>query len=338
MEMMCGETIDLRVFDGGDGAVGAPAGATGAAGAPAAGQTGQAKTEGQVGQTSRTGEGKRRMRPGERKPPEAAGSDAGSGKQDAQGKQDDVGADGGKKQASPEERKAAFDAFIGEYKQEFSEYFNTRFNERYDSEIRTSRDRLAKLEPMVQLLAGRYGVEGADPDKVMQALDADEALWRDKAREAGMTVEQYREVERLKAANREQTAQLERARGEEQARRQYQAWMQEAEQLKQSYAGFDLASELGNEQFRRMLTSGFAMKNAYESLHHEELMQRAVTAARQETERTVTQNIQARGARPSENGTGAQRGTVTSADVHKMTRAQRREIARRLVAGEDVGF
>lgn len=331
MDKWTGVRMDLQMFDG-EGAAGAAAPAGGEAAESA--QSAEAVPEAEHRRASG------RMRPGERKPPEepAAGSDAGSGKEAAAA--ETAGKTAGQEaQPAPQDRKAAFEQLIrGEYKQEFTDYFNERFGQRYNDEIRSSRERIAALEPLLGTLAERYGVEDKDPQKVLQALGADETLWRDKAREAGMTTAQYMQVEQLKQANRQLAEQAERARGEEAARKQYQAWIGEAESLKEIYPEFDMVSELGDERFRRMLTNGFPMKNVYESLHHEELTQRAVAQARREAERQVTDNIRARGARPSENGTGAQRGSISASDVHKMTRKQRQEIARRMLAGEDPGF
>jgi hypothetical protein len=330
----------LNLFDEGATA-GGGAGQSGSAAGGQAATGGAAAAPSQTNQTAAT-QTTRRMKPGTRKPPaETAAQDAQRLETAAQTTQQEPAGQttetGGEK--TPAERKAQFEALMkGEYKQEFTDYFQTQFNAR-SAEYRNQRDQLtAQLDaqkPLLTALATAYGLDENDPAKILEAVNADTAIWRERAEAAGMTVEQYKQVEQLKATNRQLSEQAERVRGQEAANQQYQKWVQEAQALTGTYPQFDLRAELGNENFRRMLTAGFTMQNAYESIHHAELLQQAVTSAKAETEKNVTSNIQARGRRPGENGTTAQRGQTTAEDIHAMTRAQRREIAKKLIAGED---
>ena len=68
------------------------------------------------------------------------------------------------------------------------------------------------------------------------------------------------------------------------------------------------------------------------------LMAEAVRKAAEERERALIQNSLARGARPSENGGGAQNGIAARPDPARMTAAQRADIARRVAKGETVTF
>ena len=81
-------------------------------------------------------------------------------------------------------------------------------------------ERLEQLDPLVEMLATRYGVEDKEPGKIMQALEADDAYWEEAADEAGMTVEQYRHMQRLERENARFQAQMQQQAAEKKAREQ----------------------------------------------------------------------------------------------------------------------
>lgn len=60
--------------------------------------------------------------------------------------------------------------------------------------------------------------------------------------------------------------------------------------------------------------------------------------AAQTIESKVAKSIAANGARPTENGTGAQSAAVVKSDVSQLTRADRDEIRRRVARGEKIRF
>lgn len=330
MELFTIPELDLTIFDGDGGAAG---GSGGAAGTNAAGTIVPSGTAGGAEQA------RRRMRPGERKMPEETGQTGAQGDPGAAAAQQTEQAAPAAQEEQTKDKRAQFEALMkGEYKQEFTDYFNQQFNRRY-AEAKSQLDaQLAAREPLMRALSSLYGVEDGDPEKLLQAVNQDETIWRERAEAAGMTVDQFRQIEQLKERNRAQAEQLERMAGQEEANRQYAAWLEESKQVAAAYPDFDLRAELDNATFRRLLTAGFPMRNAYESVHHAELLEKAVMDVRSQTERAVTSNIQARGARPVENGIASKRGTPTAADVHGMTRKQRAEAAKRMIAGLDPGF
>lgn len=68
------------------------------------------------------------------------------------------------------------------------------------------------------------------------------------------------------------------------------------------------------------------------------LLAETARKAAEDRERALIQNILARGARPAENGGGAQNGIAVRPDPARMTPAQRAEIARRAARGETITF
>ena len=79
-------------------------------------------------------------------------------------------------------------------------------------------------------------------------------------------------------------------------------------------------------------------QRAQAELEAQRLMAEAVRKAAEERERALIQNILARGARPAENGGGAQNGINARPDPARMTAAQRADIARRAAKGETITF
>ena len=63
-----------------------------------------------------------------------------------------------------------------------------------------------------------------------------------------------------------------------------------------------------------------------------------LSKATAQVEKTVTDNIRARGARPQENGAAPKSAVVVKDDVSKLTPADRAEIARRAAMGETITF
>lgn len=113
-----------------------------------------------------------------------------------------------------------------------------------------------------------------------------------------------------------------------------ETWLGEAEAARGEYPGLELDRELEDPRFLAMVCAGVGVKTAYEVTHLDEVKAAVAQAAAREREKAVTDDILARGARPAENGTGAQNALRAKIDVARMTRAQRADIARRAGLGE----
>ncbi len=190
---------------------------------------------------------------------------------------------------------------------------------------------LQKSDAVLQKLMVRHGVETLDDlDKVLDSDEAFEAL----AAERGENPETMRELERLKVIEKNMQMQRRQEEIERKADETYNGWMREAEPLKERYPGFDLNAELQNPEFGKLLQRGIPMEHAYKLLHHDELIKAAETAAAEK----ISKSVQSRAARPSENGLGNQSGVVVKNDVHKLTKKERAELAKRAARGERIEF
>ena len=87
-----------------------------------------------------------------------------------------------------------------------------------------------------------------------------------------------------------------------------------------------------------MLGAGVSVKAAFEALHHEEIMAGAMQYTAKTIAKKTADGIASRNNRPVENGLGAQASANVRADVSKLTKADRAEIARRVARGERIVF
>ena len=113
---------------------------------------------------------------------------------------------------------------------------------------------------------------------------------------------------------------------------------EEAEQVKQVFPDFDLATEMQNPTFQKQLRLGIDMQSAYVSLHQAEILQGAMRYTAQEVRKATANDIAARGARPRENASSARASATVRTDVSKLTKADREAFSRRALSGEIINL
>lgn len=304
--------LDLRLFDGaaGAGSAGTSGGTAGAAEGGAAGKTAE----------PRVVYGKQAEAEIPARDPEAATT-----------------------ASTQEDRRKAFEARIkGEDKDLFDERVQKIVNERFKTMKALEKDSadLKAARPVLELLAGKYGVKADDLAGLQKAIEADNAYYEDEALRKGVSVEQLKEIKRLEREN----AEFKRAAAERERRtnaeKVYSTWMQQAEDAKRFYPGFDLQAELNadgtKDRFVALLRSGVDVKTAYEVIHKDELIGGAMQYAARVTEQRTVENIRARGNRPRENGGGTAPAVIVKKDPKQFTKKDREEISRRVMRGERI--
>lgn len=202
----------------------------------------------------------------------------------------------------------------------------------------------AKYSQMAALLMDAFPDAPRDGniDGLMAYLQEKSDLYADAAAKAGMPVDVYRQLQNLKRQN----AQLEderQQRVEEERRQQFEKNLNaQIPAVQALYPDFDLAAELQDpeiaEKYVNLIGFGWSLKDTYESIHKNELFNRAaLTASQQAAQRTAQQIKQGQG-RPAENGM-APRGSVKAGnDPSKMSDQQIAEIAERVRRGEHISF
>ena len=237
-----------------------------------------------------------------------------------------------------DERRRAFQELVnGEYKDIYTEETQRMINRRF-KETANLQARVDEMQPLVDMLMQRYDIKDGNVKSLMSAVENDDAYWSEAADEAGMTVDQYKKFQKLQRENEEFKRSENAKRGAQFVQAQTQKWFKEAEAVKAKFPNFDFKAELNNPAFISMLKSGTPVEHAYKVLHFDELVGNAVNVTAAKTQQAVVANVRARGARPQENGTAAQSAFTVKDDVHKLSKKDRAEIARRVARGEVISF
>lgn len=253
--------------------------------------------------------------------------------------------DSGTPAAQGSDRKPFDELIKGDYKKDFDEKVQDIVRRRMKGSEKT-KQRLDGLEPLVKILAEKYGIstEGEiEPQTIMDAVMNDNAMWEEKAMEKNMDIDQFKEW------NREHRD-YERLKQEESQRQQMQASqtafqtiMEEANALKSKYPNLDFGKEMADQKFceevafyqRRGDSNPF--KRAYESRHFDELMGMMATTAQKTSIKQVADAVAANKARPAENG-AAQSAIASKVDPSKFTKKDFEEIKKRRLRGERITF
>ena len=200
------------------------------------------------------------------------------------------------------QRAERFEALIrGEYKDLYDAHVQHIVTKRLKGSEETVKKYKA-LAPALQLLEKKYGVAPGDAQALSDALCREDS-------------ERIHKSEAL-------------------ARRQYARWLHEAGRVKESYPDFDISRELGDERFCQLLRSGVPVGDAYELVHHKELMEKAA----EEMEEGIRRRILSGSQRPREGGISAQSGATMKNDVSQMSKKTRQDIIRRVQRGEKISF
>ena len=161
---------------------------------------------------------------------------------------------------------------------------------------------LAALTPALQRMTKSYGLDG-------EKLDY------------GALAQAMNDASDQEASRQEQTMQ-----------QHYRSLLQQAENLRLKYPGFDLQQELKNPVFARLTAPhvGISLEDAYYTVHRKGIEAAALQVAAQKTARQITNAIRAGGIRPVENGTTGSAPSVTAFDYRNASQAQREALKTRI--------
>lgn len=229
------------------------------------------------------------------------------------------------------------DLIKGDYKQEADEYIQNIVRSRV-RDSKKDKDTIALQAEILGTVAAKYGLDGSDLDALREKVSEDDAYIEQAAMEEGLTTDQYRRIrdaEQKAAAYEAHMAEAERERATQQ---KVAEWQAEAEQVKQVFPDFDLATEMQNPTFQKQLRLGIDMQSAYVSLHQAEILQGAMRYTAQEVRKATANDIAARGARPRENASSARASATVRTDVSKLTKADREALSRRALSGEIINL
>lgn len=223
---------------------------------------------------------------------------------------------------------AEFDALIkkgGKYHDTYTKKFQKALGGRMKAN-KEQQEAYDKSQKVIHKLAQAYKLSPDDIDGIDKALDADDNLFADAAMDEGMSVEAYREVSRIRAENElYKQAEAERVQREE-AEKTFRQWLSDADAMQEVYPGFDLESELKNPGFVNLLRNGFEVRNAYEAVHHEEILNQAVQTAAKQAKERLSKSIAANSARPDENAGSRNAAATAKRDIWSLSDKELDEI------------
>ena len=236
------------------------------------------------------------------------------------------------------DRNAAFEALIkGEYK----DLYDARVQDTIQKRLKGSKETVDKynaLQPVLELLGKKHGVDASDIEALTKAIQDDDSYYEEEALEKGMTVKQLKEIKAMERENADLKRQMQERQTKENANKLYAGWMQQAEEAKKVYPGFDLRAEMNDSRFVDLLRSNIDVRTAYEVIHKDEIIGGAMQFTAKTVESKIAKKIAAGGARPAENGMSSSSPAVVKSDVSQLSKADRQEIIRRVQRGEKIRF
>lgn len=264
---------------------------------------------------------------------EGAGAGTGEGGSDA-------GSQTGAQAAAAEAPTAepTFDELIkGKYKADYDARVQKTIQARMRG-AKANEERLAKTEPLLQMLGQKYSVDAGDVDALMAALDNDEQMWQAEAADKGMSVENLKVLRTAQRENAMLKQQQELNKREAAARETYTRWATQAEQAKQKFPGLDLESCLEDAQFVSMLQSGVDVESAYWARYHDDIMQAGMEKATTEAQKKLSASVASGSRRPTESGVGNGPTVSQKVDVSNMSRSEFTAYMDRIMRGERISF
>lgn len=252
----------------------------------------------------------------------------------------DAGSQTGAQAAAAEAPTAepTFDELIkGKYKADYDARVQKTIQARMRG-AKANEERLAKAEPLLQMLGQKYKVDSGDLDALMNALDNDEQMWQAEAAEKGMSAESLkalRSAQRENAMLKQQQAMTQR---ETAARETYAKWVTQAEQAKEKFPGLELETCLEDPQFVSMLQSGVDVESAYWARFHDDIMQAGMEKATSEAQKKLSASVAAGSRRPAESGVGNNPTVNQKVDVNNMSRSEFTAYMDRIMRGERISF
>ncbi len=232
-----------------------------------------------------------------------------------------------------EDLDAEFNALIkGKYKSQYERHIQENVGRRTRGSDKL-REQVNAQQPIIEALEKRYGVKGAE--ELLHAFEEDKLYIRQQAAETGETEESI--ISKIRSGRKD--AEIAKLKANQELHNRFSVWYNEAEQLKEStYPNLDLATEMGNKKFMQYLHQGMSVEEAYEAVHHKELLKAAVSIATEKTKKQTEDTIKAGTNRVRENALSSQAASATKVDVNNLTSKDIMAILKEVENGKKVTF
>ena len=234
------------------------------------------------------------------------------------------------------------DLIAGRYKADFeretSKIVRARVREA-QQENKTLRESNEAWGEIGRYLQARYGQEGKQlsAQELLEQVRADNYYVELEADRNGISPEAQRQMMRQRWSQDAEHEELMRLRNEQQEREYFTRLIRDEAQIRQTYPDFDVRKELENETFMRLTKGGLTTMQAYEMLHHNELVEQAAQRAAEEARQQTAASIASGAGRIAENGMARSAAAVSSADPSKFSREKMERLRLAAEAGEKIG-
>ena len=200
--------------------------------------------------------------------------------------------------------KPTFEELIkGDYKDDFGKVTSAIVKERLKNS-KEAEEKLNKLTPALEALFQKHGLQDGDIEGLVNKITDDDSLYEDEALQKGIPVQTLKEMKKLQSekANLDKM-QAERMQ-EAQIQKHFQTLVEQSEQVKQMYPGFDLQAELKNPEFFELTRPEvrIPVMKAYQLVHQDEIIGGAMQFTAKKTAEKLSQSMASGSFRPSENG------------------------------------
>ena len=241
-------------------------------------------------------------------------------------------------QEATEQAEQSFDELIkGKYKDDYDKRVQDAIAKRFKNH-KTLEDTVSKVNPILEALAGRYGKEASDLDGIMSAMDSDSSYFVDYALEHGVSEDEARRIYKLERDNKMMLREKQQAQQESETRQKFAALTQAAEKTKQIFPQFDLAVEMQNPEFAKLIINNIDPTTAYKAVHHDDIITASVQMATKQAAAAVQQTKVANQERPTEGALSNQATATFDSNPRNMTPEQRADALRRIKAGGKLPF
>lgn len=219
------------------------------------------------------------------------------------------------------------------YGQHVANAVNQRFKNAADWQGRVN----AYDDALAPLFA-KYGLKVGDIEGMARAIAADDDLYATAAENEGLTVDRYRENLRLQAEAERGRMMFEEMQRQQRQREQFAIWDQQAAELAQAFPQFNLQYELQNPDFVAALDRGYTVRDAFMSVHMNDILNGSMNMSAQQTRQSMVENMQRKAARPAENGMRTSAAVVRKSDPSRLSDDDIDKIFEEVEAGKQIRF
>jgi hypothetical protein len=237
----------------------------------------------------------------------------------------------------------AQESFEDLIKGRFKSDFESRVQGIIQDRLRGSREREAKLNPILEMVASRYGIDTSDManldlDALSDKIAGDNSQYEQEAMDKGLDVETVAKLHRLERMETQKQREREELAKQTEVQRHLEGMIRQEAEVKKLYPNFDLQAELQNPAFVRLTAPGVGVdvRTAYEVVHRDEMRGAEMQFAAQKSAQRIAASVQANGKRPAENGVSGSVGAVSKSDPSQWNKEDRAEVKRRVLSGEKI--